>query len=173
MNRKSFKLVFIAALFVFASGGCDFYYRNMPFVPMPIQSVSGPVEIGRDWVEIFPPQALKPYGNSNWLNIEFVGYKKDNHTDGEDGKVLNLADGRKTKIEAFLYDDKGESYELQIGGTSSGVTFYRRMSADVVDGKPERNVVRFPIDRIYTKLKIKSEIPISCDKIEWIGSNPK
>ena len=169
-QKLSAAAVFLVLILSVSS--CDFYYKNMPFASIPIQPISGSVEIGSDWVEIVPPQPLKPYGDTNWLNLEIIDYEKDNPTNDEEGKILNLADGRKSKVEAFLYDDKGEGYELQIGGTSTGITFYRKMAINVTDGNPKYKAVRFPVDRTYTKLKIRSEIPLRCNKIEWIGSKP-
>lgn len=84
-----------------------------------------------------------------------------------------MADGRKTRIEAFLFDDKGESYELQIGGTGGGVTLTRKFVIEIIDGKADYTFLNFPTDRVYVKLKIRSEIPLKFDSIEWRGSKPK
>lgn len=86
---------------------------------------------------------------------------------------MNLADGRKTRIEAFLYDDQGESYELQIDGVGVGVMFYRKRVPLTSDENSPSPAVPFPIDRTFIKLRMRSEILLKCNYIEWVGSNPK
>lgn len=155
------------------SSGCDFYHKNMPFAPIPPQTVSGPVVIGPEWIEIVPPEPLKPLVKSQWINLGYSGYNNNGYSDPETEDSLNLADGRKTKIEAFLFDDKGESYELQLAGVGNGVILDRKAKVEIIDGEPRKVILDFPSDRVYTKLKIRSEIPLKCDKIEWIGSKPQ
>lgn len=171
------KLIVIFSLFflVLIFSGCGGIYKS-GFVPVPAQPVSGPIEIGPEWVEIIPPAPLKPYGTLQYLVIGYHEYDKNDYSAGRKGEILNLADGRKTRIEAFLYDDRGESYELQItgtGGVGGGISLNRKLKMEVVDGKPEYTLPDFPNDRTYTKLKIQSEIPLKCDRVEWKGSSPK
>ena len=178
-NRKaeftySFEVKFIAVfslfLLIIVVGGCDFYYKNMPFASIPAQTISGSVTIGSDWTEIIPPAPLRPIVHDPWIILGYFGYSKGSFTDDK-GEVLNLADGRKTKIEAFLFDDKGGIYELQISGTGGGIMLTRKIKVEIVNGKQRNIVLDFPNDRVYTKLKIRSEIPLECDKIEWINAH--
>ena len=73
-KNHRFAVVFIVSAIVLC--GCDFYYKNMPFVPIPPQTVSGPVEIGSDWIEIIPPEPLRPIVKSQWINLGYFGYSK-------------------------------------------------------------------------------------------------
>lgn len=155
-------------------GGCDFYYRNMPFVSIPTQTISGPITIGSEWIEIIPPEPLRPIVNYQWISLGFYGENKGDFTDqNQKDTALILQDGRKNRIEAFLFDDKGESYELQIVGRGGGIILRRKGEVREENGRFYYSSVNFPTDRVYTKLKIKSEIPLACDKIEWIGSKPQ
>ena len=169
MNRKNCQLLFIFLIITTATGGCDFYYRNMPFASIPAQTISGPVTIGSEWTEIIPPAPLRPIVHDPWITLGYFGYSKDSFADDK-GEVLNLADGRKTKIEAFLFDNKGGVYELQISGTGGGIMLTRKIKVEIVNGKQRNVVLDFPNDRVYTKLKIRSEIPLECNKIEWINA---
>lgn len=170
MICENYKIIFIFVICAAVLSGCDFYYKNMPFVPIPPQKISGAVEIGPEWIEIVPPQPLRPIVHDPWITLGFLGYSKGDYNDRETEESLNLADGRKTKIEAFLFDDKGDSYELQLSGVGGGIILGRKMKVEIIGGKQENTVLNFPSDRVYTKLKIRSEIPLACDKIEWINA---
>ena len=172
-NQTSTSLLIL--IFVLTLSGCAAIYRS-GFVSVPRQPISDAITIGSEWIEIVPPAPLIPYATLQEVILRFDNYDRKNFTDDLRGEILNLADGRKTKIEAFLFDDKGESYELQImatGGEGGGFTLGRKMIPDIADGKPNYKYLDFPTDRIYTKLKIRSEIPIKCSKIEWICYNNK
>ncbi len=174
MNNKTCGLIVVLLALAFASSGCDFFYRNTPFVPIPTQTISGPVVIGPEWIEIVPPEPLRPTVKHNWITLGFYKENKGDFTDDiQKGEILILDDGRKTKIEGFLIDANGESYELSISGRGGGIQLTRKMTAEVIEGRQKYKFVNFPIDRVYARLKIRSEIPLECDKIEWIGSKPK
>ena len=170
MKSKSYKSTFILVIFTIVLGGCDFYYKNMPFVSVPPQTISGPVTIDSNWVEIIPPEPLRVVAHDPWITLGYLEYSNNGFSDRETEDSLNLADGRKTKIEGFLFDDKGESYELQLFGVGSGIQIGRKMKIEIVNGKSKNIVLNFPSDRTYTKLRIRSEIPLACDKIEWINA---
>lgn len=171
---KNCKLIFIFLVVAAIFGGCDFYYKNMPFASIPPQAVSGPVVIGPEWVEITPPEPLKPLVDYQWISLGFYGENKGDFIDfTSKGTFLILEDNKRTRIEAFLFDDKGESYELDVVGRGAGIILRRKIADKTPNGKSESTSSSFPTDRFYTKLKIRSEISISCDKIEWAGSKPQ
>ena len=171
MNHRNYKSIVLLLLTTVFFGGCDFYYKNMPFVPIPPQTVSGSITIGSSWMEIVPPKPLKPLGVTNWITLGCKNYKVFDWAENEKN-ILELADGRNTKIEAYLYDDRGESYLLRIYQTSNGPELHRKELSEIGDGKNNYSTVEFPKDRVYIKLKIRSEIPLECDNIEWQGSKP-
>ena len=173
MIRKNYKSVLAALALVVALNGCDFYYKNMPFAPIPPQTISGPIEIGSEWVEIVPPAPLRPIAEHNWISLGFYGENKGDFTDDiQKGETLILADGGKTKIEGVLTDNVGENYELQISGRGGGIILTRKMTAETDGQATKYKFSNFPTDRVYIKLRLRSEIPLKCDKIEWIGSKP-
>ncbi len=172
MNIKNIKFVFVLAVLAFVSSGCDFYYRNMPFVPIPPQTISGPVVIGSEWVEVVPPKPLSPLGSTNWISLGYSEYEEGRYAEG-DGKTLNLVDGRVTRIEALLFDDRGEIYELEVSRTSNGPQLHRKGKVKILNGVPDYSETKFPSDRVFVRLKIRSEISLDCSKIEWQGSKPQ
>lgn len=116
---------------------------------------------------------MRPIVRSQWINLGFYKENKGDFIDGsENDETLILEDGRRTKIEGFLFDDRGESYELHIVGRGGGIMLRRKISDKTTDAEPDYTSRNFPSDRVFTKLKIRSEIPLKCDKIEWINSKP-
>lgn len=164
-------------LFALTLSGCAAIYRS-GFVSVPRQPISGPITIGAEWVEVVPPAPLRPYGNSQFVNLEVEGFKKTGWKYYDDeNTILELADDRTTNVEAFLFDNKGQSYQLEVSQTSGGPQLYRKgkikWSGKPNFSEPDYSEVDFPSDRLFTKLRIRSEISLNCKKIEWVGYNPK
>ncbi len=175
--KPTFLLLFF--IIVITLSGCKTIY-NSGFVRPPVQPISDSIKIGPEWIEIIPPKPLIPYGKSQYILIGFPFYDRKNYSsDANKGEVLNLADGRKTKIESFIYDEIGNSYELQISGTGGniedGMGFSLGPKLFVIEknGSQEYDAIDFPKDQVFTKLKIRSEILLNSDRIEWRGRNPK
>lgn len=163
------KKIFAFILVLFLLGGCEILSPNQT------QPVSEAIEINNDWKEIIPPTPLK----SNYL-IQHISLKVDQsiqqniELDGNDPnhQTLKYNDGKSGKIEASLYDDKGEIYPLQINGKGAGILLGRKLPPRDPN-KPPENKPSFPADRVYVKLRIRSEVPLQIEKIEWTGYNPK
>lgn len=173
MTLKFF--ILLVFTFIFITGGCGVIYRT-GLVPIPNQPITGPIEIGSEWLEVVPPQPIKPWGIANLIKVQYLKYKqptaKDLNSYSKDGTILYLDDGRQTKIEAIVYDDKGEGHEFSISGTDGvgkGFELRPKWTTEIVDGKPQEVVHLLPLDRTYTKLRIRSEIPLKCDNIEWMS----
>lgn len=157
----------LIAWLTFVTGGCVIYEMYESSSPA-YQPISGAVEIGTDWVEITPPTPLKSVQSQQYVSVEMKGADMWE----EDLKTVKYKDGRKGKIEAFLFDEKGQSYELEIGGISGGVNLARKLPPRTPDAPP-RVEPDFPRDRLYTRLRIRSEVPIRSEKIEWVCTTPK
>lgn len=171
MARIQFEKLYRAACLgfvIFAMtnlGGCKWLYKQG--YPIPDQLVSGPVEIGPEWVEIVPPKPLIPYGIIMEVLIKFEKAEaKDIGTEYK-SNIIKFPDGEKTKIEAILYDDSGKAYDLIVCGAGNGITFCRKDETEVPDGTPRPSTPDFPEDRIYTKLRLRSEMPVKIDSITW------
>ena len=173
MIRGNYKLSFVFIILAVSSAGCNMIYKNVPFVSIPPQPISGAVEISGDWKEIVPPQPLEPLGATNWISLGYAGYKDFKSAKINKENILELADGRSSKVEAFLIDDQGKSYELELNQTSDGPKLYKKGETKIVDGIPDYSATKFPNDRKFTKLKIRSDIALKLEKIEWLGSNPQ
>jgi hypothetical protein len=152
-SKAIFCLFMLLLLFMF--GGCGTIYKT-GFVPIPNQPISGPIEIGSEWVEIIPTNAIKPLGGQHWVLVKFLGC--DFAKSPLNSNILLLKDGRTTQIEAFMFDNEGNSHELQISGFGGGgFQLYRTNEY-------------FPLDKTYLKLKIRSQIPLKTEGIEWVSN---
>lgn len=158
------RIIFSLFVFVLLASGCQTIY-DTGFVPIPEQSIAGPLKIGPEWTEIIPPKPLVPYGFQNSVWVRYFNYQ-NNPSWSEDLKSLYLKDGRKTRVDVFLYDEDGKEYEFRIsgtGGAGGGVHFsYFR----------EDNSVMLPKDKVYTKIRLRSEIELDCEKIGFYSRVP-
>jgi hypothetical protein len=166
------KILLAISLFVsfFAVSGCQYIYQS-GFVPIPNQPISGPIEIGPEWIEILPPKPLVSFTSTA---IYFRGIDGDfMKTPVHDlTPAIVLKDGRRIKMEAILYDDEGESYELMVSQFGNGIGFIRQKTVELENGKLVPKYYAFPHDRSFTKLRVRSDIPIKCDSIELTQSVP-
>jgi hypothetical protein len=153
MNTPYKFIFFLLITSVIFLCGCKTVYKS-GFVSVPRQTFSGPIEIGSDWIEIIPPKPLIQYGTYSGIELDYPGYTTVKIDDK--GQLLTTADGKNTRIEAFLFDDKGESYELKVDGEGSGIVLLN---------------LEIPTDRTFTKLKIRSETSLKLNRIEWFGNN--
>lgn len=142
-----------------------------PFLAAQSQAISGAVEIGAEWQEISAAELLKASQPRHYVWLETGQIETFDSRDPEHQTVV-FKNGQRGKIEAFLFDDQGESYELMVGMTGGGIGLSRKLPPRATV-EPPQTEPDFPLGRTYTKLKIRSSLPIHCDKITWIGSTPK
>ena len=155
LNRAVF---FISVLFsLLVLSGCGTINRWRSTTPA---IVSDSIEIGSEWVEIIPPTPLISRSGTDQEILVYTEHDVDSDF-GKDMKTLELKDGRTTKIEVYLYGEDGTEYELFINGDGGGAIWFARIPPNNKQG-----MIYFPNGK-YTKLKVRSEIPIKVEKIEW------
>ena len=93
-----------------------------------------------------PPESI-------WTKADWISRKDEN--------IINYSDGRSGRINIVLYDNNGVSYDLRVSSLGEGLGFSWFSS----DGKE----LKLPSDREYTKLKIRSDIALHVEKIEFNG----
>jgi hypothetical protein len=175
MPRKFEKLLMFTVLFasILFSTGCNMVFDA--FLKTPPQPISNAIEIGPSWQELIPPEPLKSRAWVQHVSLRMPESVWRNASwDETDSRLqtLKYADGACGKIEAILFDEKGETYELDIAAIGGGFDL-GRMLPPRNPNEPPRNTPNFPTDRVYTKLKIRSDIVLRLDGIEWTGYNPK
>ncbi len=112
------------------------------------------IEITTEWIEITIEPAVKPENRSQSVNLRI--------------KDLKLPDGKLLSPEIELYDDSGNKVEFFHSGS---VTKY--FVDEVFRARYQNQSIDLPADRRYTKMRIRSDIPFSCDQIYWRDYDPK
>src|SRR5918911_1520521 len=122
--------------------------RRSPFLD---REVKGRTELSPDWVGITPRLPLKPCREYQMVVLglasPFVGEFE--------AKAVRLPDGSKVTPEVELVDMNGNVFPLKYGGFRGRMNIYFS------------NFDRLPKDREYRRVRIRSERPISCEKIFW------
>lgn len=172
MNKRQTIIFSISVIFfiVFSTAGCE-----MIFLSSQPQIIAESIEIGTEWKEIVPPSPLKVKNLHQNVSLKMSeSVWREATWDESDPKrqTLKYGDGKTGKIEAILFDEKGESYELQINGKGGGFNLGRPVKPRNPD-EPPNNQPDFPSDRTFNKLRIRSDVPLHLDKIEWTGYTPK
>lgn len=167
--KTRFFTVLIAILLV--SAGCGVFGELKSTGRQPISEI---IEIGPEWKEVTAPEPLRSVARIQKVSVRTEGVATLEQND--DGRaILRFTNGESGRIEATLIDDRGAEYELQIvgiGGAGGGV--YLGIKHDLREGSdPPASEPDFPRDRNYPKLRIRSDVRIQCDKIEWISEIQK
>jgi hypothetical protein len=169
MNKSVLFLTLMACLFI---AGCK-ETRHEILGGIITQPISGPIDIGKEWIEIVPPKQLKVISNINYIVVKAKGLEQGPNM----YRSLKFSDGSIGKIEVRLYDDKGQAVDFD---------YYSWVWADIPrleiwekgtnfeDGDLLRNIQsihRFPHDTRFVKAQIRSDVQLHCDSIEWVGSS--
>jgi hypothetical protein len=121
------------------------------------------VEFGTDWTEITPQPPMK-----SSQPFSYIGLKLETVKDWakNDKKKLLLTDGSPILIEVELSDDQGNKYLLVPNRIGKYIEFGKDKS-NIPLSAPPSNESDFPPDRLYTKVRIRSERPINCEQVIW------
>ena len=163
-------ILFIVFAMAFISNSCGLFGELGAIVSSP-QEVSGAVEIKEEWAEITPPKPLRSSVKTHKFSVQTDDVKGYDASD-KNAQTLEFENGKRGKVEAILFDDKGNEYILGIvgvGGKNGGFYLGKVHSLD----KPNLKEADFPKDRVYSKLKIRSEVIFQIKKIEWISEVQK
>jgi hypothetical protein len=135
------------------------------------QPISGPIDIGKEWIEIVPPKQLKAIGSTNYITVKAKGLDQGPNI----YRTLKFPDGSIGKIEAQLYDDKGnvidfDCYSWVISATKK-LTIWKKGTDFETDDpiQSQRSIYRFSHDTRFVKARIRSDVQLHCDSIEWEG----
>jgi hypothetical protein len=145
--------------------GCEATINKAIGVVEP-QIISNSISVGSEWVEITPPQPLKTLEKyQHYFEINMIGVANYSLQSNEKNIVI-LADGTKITVEAIIIDDQGKSFELAVFSPGSN----KQISGFVLRKSPDNGEYGFPADKIYTKLRLKTDTSVTFKKIEWISS---
>lgn len=129
------------------------------------------LRIGGEWREIIPPRPLRATERIHAISIKTPDVEGRNRRD-KSGQSLEFTNGRTGRVEAVLYDDRGEAHRLQLVGTGNGFDL-GVLDRPAENGSPARRPPDFPLDRTYRRLKIRSDVPFYAEKIVWTAEIQK
>ena len=112
------------------------------------------IELTTEWIEVAIEPAVKPENRSQSINMRI--------------RDLKLPDGKSLSPELELYDDSGNKVEFYHSGSVS-----KYFVDEVFRAGYQKQPIDLPVDRRYTKLRIRSDFPFSCDQIYWRDYDPK
>jgi hypothetical protein len=135
------------------------------------QPISGPIDIGREWTEIIPPKPLRVISSSNSIVVKAQGLDEvlNNH------QSVKFPDGSTGKIEARLFDDKGNAVDFDYywWGQTNVVGITKKGTRHPLDGGTPTSNPHFPYGTTFVKVQIRSDVQLHCDSIEWEGRTGK
>jgi hypothetical protein len=133
------------------------------------EPISGPIDIGREWTEIIPPKPLKAISSFNYIVVKAKSLEP---TLGVYGTV-KFPDGSRGKIEARLYDDKGNVVDMDYCVWNNLTDLTINKKGTNFEGEQPVPIPNFPYNTRFVKLQIRSDVQLRCDSIEWQGSTSK
>jgi hypothetical protein len=151
--------------------GCGEETRHRMLGGTITQPISGPIDIGKEWIEIVPPKPLKAISYFNYIVVEAKGLNG-----GPDPyRSIKFPDGSTGKIEARLYDDKGNvvDFDYYIWHNLTDLTIRKKGTRFPEDGGPSILSEDFPDNPRFVKAQIRSDVQLHCDSIHWKGYSSK
>ncbi len=174
MKNTKYNLLFVLVLLQFAFfSSCDFFYNHL--IKESPQKVSDSIDLGPEWIELYPPNPLISKASIQYISLkmsEQIWRQADWDPQDATLQTLLYENGNRGKIQAILFDDKGQSYELQIIAKGDGFDLGQKITKRTFN-EPPKTAPDFPFERTYVKLRIRSDVLLHIDRIEWSGYNPK
>jgi len=128
--------------------------------------ISGPVTIGEEWIEIEPASPLKAEKDLQMIFLELEPpLKGDVYNEGKEpnkGKGILMPDGEVINPEIEVLDQYGNKFKLVYSG---GIGFKPTYDLPYPD--------KWPRDREYKTIRIRSPKPIKCKAIYWFCESRK
>ena len=119
------------------------------------QEIAGEVIISTEWVEFAPEIPLKPEKDAQEVVLDSaVPLVRDNL----DLKNIRLTDGTQVKPELQLVDQYGNVFNATVN---------RYMTPSRYNNGISCSVPRLPEDRLYTKVRVRSDKPLKLARIVW------
>lgn len=159
--RKLLKAVLVVLLIGLASVvGLAAYFYFVIFGNAD-RTLARNLQVTSEWTEIKIDPPVRPSYHYQAIYLRPVNYVIDRYAIGFD---IRLPDGTVVRPEVELYDYSGEVVELHQKGFTMG-----HEGADYADFSPAN---KLPAGRTYAKLRVRSDVPFVCERIEWIDYSP-
>ena len=108
-------------------------------------------QIGSDWIEIVPKENLRAERDNTYIGIALeLPFKTPYGARG-----IETPDGRIVNPEIFLVDEDGNEYSFLRSGAGGEDTSRYKYSGNL------------PRDKVFKKVRLRSDVPISVKQILW------
>jgi hypothetical protein len=125
------------------------------------RTIAKSVDVTQEWTEVAIDPVVTPAKRVQEINLRIKDFREDRNSNTFD---VRLPNGTVISPEIELYDEGGTKFEFHHSG------FVMKTYDDVVFSP---GVSALPADRRYTRMRIRSSVPFSCDQIYWRDYNPK
>jgi hypothetical protein len=127
------------------------------------EMVTGPVLISSQWAEFSPRKPLVPAKQYQVILLE-VDPAEALVVDNSNLERIQLGNGVLLKPEIELVDSEGNIFVAEV---------YRSPVPSYLDNSIVGNVRDLPQDRRYTKVRVRSNVPVRLSRIVWYCSKTK
>src|SRR2546423_1448719 len=128
--------------------------------------LSGPMTIGNEWVELHPESPLKAENDLQMVLLDLEApFKDDLYKEGKGankGAGILTPDGEVINPEIEVVDQYGNKFNLVYAGAREDAPAY---------DLPYPN--KWPRDREYKTIRIRSPRPVKCKAIYWFCESTK
>jgi len=121
------------------------------------QQISGPMTISSNWTEITPERPIKPTKQFQEIVLD-VNPSEGLVRDNLHAERMQLANGEIVKPEIQLIDQYGNVFVAEVGRYPVPSRYENGISGQISN---------LPRDRIYTKLRVRSDNPLRLSRIVW------
>jgi hypothetical protein len=145
--------------------------KDLLLLPDPV--ISDTILIEEKWQTVAPQKPLTSLDLSHEVAIysksfEYLSLEEEDNNQLFEQSVVIYKDGRKGKMEVILIDDLGTEYPLSVCTQGEFViSFTRNLTDEEKYLRRQKGEPLFPYERTYTALKIRSDLPITIEKILW------
>lgn len=119
------------------------------------EEISGPIRISPEWLEIKPNAPLKPSRQIQEivLILDESLILNNNHLE-----ELQLANGKIIDLQVQILDQYGNTFDATVKRFPQPSRYPNGISCQFP---------RLPQDRVYRSVRLKSDVPIQCNKVIW------
>ena len=130
------------------------------------QTLARNLAVTNEWNEVKIDPPVKPAYRHQAIYLRLVNFKIDRAAKGFE---IRLPDGTVVEPEVEIYAEHGNMFKLHKSGFAMGRDDY----VEFAFGAKENNYMSLPTNRTYTQLRIRSDVPFICERINWIDYAPK
>ncbi len=136
------------------------YFALIVYINWPPSPIAENIRVTREWTDITLSPALKATHKSQSLKLRIANFDLDSNPSVSE---IKLQDGIVVRPEIEVYDETGQGQSMLHSG-------FGRKYFDAAVFRPTGDLAA---DRRYSKIRIRSDVPFTCEGIYWVDYEPK